>query len=62
MYVSFACMYVCTYICMFIMSRPIAPKGQKRASDALELELQLVVSLPVGAGNSAWVFCKRSKC
>jgi hypothetical protein len=35
---------------------PSALGGQKRASDPLELELQMVVSHNVAAGN--WVLCK----
>ena len=31
-------------------------------SDPLELELQIVVSCHVGAGNSTWVFWKSSQC
>lgn len=30
-------------------------KGQKRASDSLELQLQMLVSLHVGTGNRTWV-------
>jgi hypothetical protein len=30
--------------------------GQREASDLLELELQMVVSDHVGAGNQTWVF------
>jgi hypothetical protein len=33
------------------MCVPIAFEGQKRESDLLELELQMVVSCYVGAGN-----------
>jgi hypothetical protein len=29
----------------------VAARGQERASDALELELQMVVNHPVGAGS-----------
>ena len=42
---GFACMYVCT-ICL-----PRTHRGQKVALDSPELELQLVVSHYVGAGN-----------
>ena len=33
----------------------IAQEGQKRALDPLGLELQMVVSYHVGAGNQIWV-------
>ena len=35
---------------------PSAPRGQKRASHLPELELQMVVSHLVGAGNETHVF------
>lgn len=38
-----------------------AQGGQKRASSPLELELQMVVSDHVGAGNRTSIFCKSSK-
>ena len=39
----------------------IALWGQKRASDPLELELQMVVSHHVGVRNCTWVLCKSRK-
>lgn len=45
LYECFACMYVCVQ-CTSMISR-----GQKRESNALELELQLVVNHHVGAKN-----------
>lgn len=45
MYGSFVCTYVCT-MCM-----PGTYGCQKRASDSLELPLQMAVSCHVGAGN-----------
>lgn len=36
-------------------------RGQKKASDTLELELQIVMSCYVGAVNQTWVLCKSSK-
>lgn len=36
--------------------------GQKRASDPLELKLQMVVRHYVGAGNWTLVHCKSSNC
>lgn len=39
-----------------------ACRGQKRASDPLELKLRMVVSHQVGAGNRTQVLCKSNKC
>ena len=36
--------------------------GQKRVSDPLKLELQVVVSHLVGAGNQTQVLYKSNKC
>jgi hypothetical protein len=33
-----------------------------RASDPLELELEMGVSHPVGAGSWTWVLCKSNQC
>lgn len=33
-----------------------------RASDSLELGLQMAVNCAVGAGSQTWVFCKNSQC
>ena len=35
-----------------------AVRGQKRASDRLELELQVVVNHNMGAGNGIWVLVR----
>ena len=40
-------MYACT------MCVPVAQRDQKKAPEPLELELQMVVSYHVGAGNQA---------
>jgi hypothetical protein len=37
-----------------------ACKGQKRVLNSLELELQAVKSIIVGAGNQTWVLSKSS--
>jgi len=37
---------------------PLMSSGHKRALDTLELELQMVVSHHVGAGNETQVLCK----
>ena len=41
---------------------PVACRGQKRALDPSELELQVVVSCHVGAGNGTQVLCKSNGC
>lgn len=46
MYVS-----VSIYVCVCTMGEPGLGGGWERASDPLDLKLQMVVSLPVGAGN-----------
>lgn len=35
---------------------------QKRASDLLKLELQMIVNGHVDAGNRTQIFCKSSQC
>ena len=51
-YVSFSfilCVWVfCLHVCLCTMCMPGAYEGQKRASDALELELQTACNLPGG--------------
>jgi hypothetical protein len=47
---------------MCTISVPGAQRGQKKVSDALELELQVVVSYYVDSGNQTWVFCKDKRC
>ena len=49
---DFGCMYVCA-ICMAGNYR-----GQKKASDHMELELYTVV----GPGNQTQVHCRNNKC
>lgn len=50
---------VCLYMCM-----PDALRGQQRALNPAELELLMVVSHCMGAGNqtSVRVLCKNNKC
>jgi hypothetical protein len=40
----------------------ICIQGSEEVLDPQELELQMVVSCHVGAGNKIWVLCKSSKC
>jgi hypothetical protein len=49
-----ACMSVDTYV-------PAVQEGGKRTSNPLELELQMVVSHYVGAGNGTCVLCNSNK-
>jgi hypothetical protein len=39
-----------------------AHRGQKRALDPLDLDLQMVVSQHVGAAHTPWVLWKGSQC
>lgn len=45
------------YICMHTTCMPGPHRGQKRALDTLEVELQVVVSYRASAGNWTWVLC-----
>ena len=56
MYECFPWMYVCVP-CACLMS-----ESQKRMSDPLGLELQVVVSYHVDAGSWSQVLCKSNKC
>ena len=51
------CLHVCIYMCICLVTH----RGQKRALEPLELELQMVVSCYVGARNQTWVLCKNNK-
>lgn len=46
--------WVFTYMCMYVC---IVFSSQKRASEPLKDELQIVGSLLVGTGNQTWVLC-----
>lgn len=52
--VCLGCMYICVS-CVCLVS-----EDQRRASDPLDLELHVVVSHYVGAGNQTQVLCKSS--
>lgn len=45
----------CMHVCLCAMCVPGTYKCQKRAPDPLELELQIVVSHQVGAGDKTQV-------
>lgn len=48
--------------CISVFHMPGTCEGQKRVSVVLGLELQMVISCHLGAGNWTWVHCKNSKC
>ena len=49
----------CLHVWLFTSCMLDTCRGQK-ASDLLEVELEMVVSYHVDAGTLAWVFCKSS--
>ena len=56
------CFFACRYVCMCPMHMFGGLRGQKKAWDSLELELQMLVSCHVGAGNQTWILWKNSQC
>lgn len=48
------------HICMGTIGIPGGSGGQKKAPDPLKLELWMIVSHHVDAGNQSWVLCKTS--
>ena len=58
----YAYIFLFLHVCLCTVYMPGACRGQKRASDPLELELQIVVSSQGEAGNWPWVLCKSNKC
>lgn len=51
----------CLPVCVDTMLVPDACEGQKRLSDALELELKMIVSYHVRAGIQSQVLCKGNR-
>lgn len=49
------------HVCLFIIC-VWCPRGLKKASDALGLDLHTVLSCYIGTGNWTWVLCKNSTC
>jgi hypothetical protein len=45
----------CLHVCLCTTCMPCACRGQKRASDPLEVELKTVGRHHVGAGNQTWL-------
>lgn len=60
-FTSFMCMSD-LLSCISVFHMPGTCEGQKRVSVVLDLELQMVISCHLGAGNWTWVHCKNSKC
>lgn len=55
-------MYRCASECLNVYhTKADVYRGQNRAADHMELELQAVLSYLVGAGNKTWVFCKKER-
>lgn len=52
----------CLHMCMYTVCVPHARGGQKRPTDALELEIQMVISHHWGTRNETWVLCNGSMC
>ena len=57
---SFYVLMFCLHVCLYPACMPAAHEGQKRVLDALELELQMLMSCCVGART--WVPWKSSWC
>jgi hypothetical protein len=58
----FTSLYMCfLLICMCTLCVLDACRGQKRTSDPLVCESQMLMSHHVGAGSQSWVLC-RNKC
>lgn len=58
----FICVSVCMHACMCsVCVQWKACRGEKRASDPLELEIKMTVSHHVSAKNRTAVLCKENK-
>lgn len=53
-------MGVCFHVCLYAMCMPSASRGQKKKSDPLGLESQIVVSHCVGAENQTLLVLRKS--
>lgn len=53
--------FICVCMCLYTTCVLGAYGGQKKASDPLELELQMKKSYHVGCGNLTWVLYKSGK-
>lgn len=47
--------------CVYIICVPGAREGQKRGSNPLEMELQVIVSYHVGCENWTYILCNSNK-
>jgi hypothetical protein len=50
------------YVCILPAYMSVHQRGQKRVSDFLDLELQMVGIGRLDTRNQTWVLCKHSKC
>lgn len=48
--------------CGYVPMSAVPCKGQKRESEPLELELQVVLKPDIGVGNQTWILCKNYRC
>ena len=61
LFILCACMF-CIHVSICTMCMPDTHVVQKRVKGPLELELGIIVSCHVGAGNRTQVLCKKSQC
>lgn len=54
-------MFVCMYVCIPLVCL-VVYRGQKNASDTVELELEMVANYHVAAGNQTQVLWKNKFC
>lgn len=53
---------MCVWVFCFWLHASVCAQLQKRASDALDLKLQMAVSCHVGARNQTQVLYKKKQC
>lgn len=61
-FIVYVCMSACIYVILPATCMPCALRGQKKTSDSLELELQIVLNCHVGPRSQAQGLCKNNKC
>lgn len=61
-FIVYVCMSACIYVILPATCMPCALTGQKKTSDSLELELQIVLNCHVGPRSQAQGPCKNNKC
>lgn len=52
----------CFFVYMCTTCIPCAYRGQKRALESLNLELQTAMSCHAGTRNPTWILCENSQC